>query len=145
MSNNNREKTIEKELFVMKVDEINKNFRKYPREIVQNWIEKMDEYGYEVEFGVNMKSSDVQYEFIKSELMCGLVTKLSLEENELYATVKFFTQGPMSDDIYSGKVKLEECVIVPKGKAEVRDGLVQPNYKLYGFNLVHNSQSSFCK
>lgn len=144
MKQNGEKQIIEKKLFVMKVDELNKNFRKYPRKIVEDWIENMDEYGYDVEYGVNMKSSEVQYEFIKSELMCGLVTKLVLEENTLYANVKFFIEGSMAENIYSGKVKLDDCVVVPKGKAEVRDGMVQLNYKLYGFNLVHNSQSSFC-
>lgn len=140
---NTTETIIEKKFFILEVNRTNKNFRKYTDEVVESWIKNMDDYGYEVEFGVGMKPSDIQYEFIKSELVCGLITELTLEGGILYGTVKFSTEGYRSDDIYSGKIDLNECVIVPKGKSEVRDGVVQKNYILYGFNLVHKSQSSF--
>lgn len=134
---------LEKRFFILEIDKTNKNFRKYTREVVESWIEKMDDYGYEVEFGVYLKPNEIQYEYIKSEMVCGLVTKLTIEDNVLYGDVKFSTEGHKSDEIYSGEIKLEECVIVPKGKSEVRDGVVQRNYTLFGFNIVHRSQSSF--
>lgn len=139
-----KEKIIEKKLFILKVNETNKNFRKYPMQIIREWMEKMDDYGYEVEFGINMRSEEIQYDFINSELMCGLVNELSLEDNVLYGKVKFFKDGILPENISSGKINLDECVLVPKGRAEIRDGIVQSNYKLYGFNIVHRSQSSFC-
>ena len=141
--NNTVDAIIEKKFFILEVNKTNRNFRKYTDEVINSWIDNMDGYGYEVEFGVGMKPSDIQYEFIKSELVCGLVTKLTLEEGILYGTVKFSTESFKSEEIYSGKIDLGECVIVPKGKSEVRDGVVQKNYILYGFNLVHKSQSSF--
>lgn len=134
---------IEKKIFILEIGKINKNFRKYTKEVVQSWIDKMDDYGYEVEFGVFMKPSEIQYEFIKNEIVCGLVTELLIENGILYGIVKFSTDGYKSDDIYSGKLNIDECVIVPKGKAEVRESVVQNNYELFGFNLVHKSQSSF--
>lgn len=137
-------KIIEKEFFILKPDELNKNYRKYSFELVQKWINDMDEYGYEVEFGIDFKSKDIQYEFIKTDLVCGLITKLYLDkENILKGTVKFFTEGYKSDEIYSKKINLDECVLIPKGKAEVREGVVQNNYKLFGFNIVKKYQSSF--
>ena len=134
---------IEKKFFILEVNKTNKNFRKYTDEVVNSWIQNMDDYGYEVEFAAEMKPSDIQYEFIKSEIVCGLVTKLTIEEGTLYGTVKFSTEGFKSEEIYSGKLNLDDYVVVPKGKAEVRDGVVQKNYILYGFDLVHKSQSSF--
>lgn len=134
---------IEREFFILEINKTNKNFRKYPEDVVNSWVENMDDLGYEVEFGVGMKPLDIQYEFIKSELVCGLLTEFRLEDGCLYGRVKFSTDGHKSQDIYSKKIELDECVIVPKGKAEVRDGIVQKNYRLYGFNLVHKNQSSF--
>lgn len=139
----NKNKIIEKKIFILEIGKINKNFRKYTEEVVQSWIDKMDDYGYEVEFGVYFKPSEIQYEFIKTELVCGLVTKLLMEGGKLYGMVKFSTEGYKSEDIYSGKLDINECVIVPKGKSEVREGIVQNNYVLFGFNLVHKTQSSF--
>lgn len=137
------ETIIEKKFFILEIEKTNKNFRKYTREVVESWLEKMDDYGYEVEFGVYLKPNEIQYEYIKSEMVCGLVTSLTIENNILYGNVKFSTEGHKSDEIYSGEIDLDECVIVPKGKSEVRNGIVQKNYTLFGFNLVHKSQSSF--
>lgn len=137
-------KIIEKDFFILKADELNKNYRKYPLELVKKWIDNMDDYGYEVEFGIDLKSKDIQYEFINTDLICGLITKLFLDdENVLKGHVKFFTEGYKSDEFYSNKINLNDCVLIPKGKAEVREGIVQNNYKLFGFNIVKNYQSSF--
>lgn len=136
-------KIIEKKLFILEIGKTNKNFRKYNSEVVQSWIDQMDDYGYEVEFGVFLKPHEIQYEFIKTEMICGLVTELFIEDEKLYGNVKFSTEGHKSEEIYSGKINVDECVIVPKGKSEVRDGIVQKNYVLFGFNLVHKTQSSF--
>lgn len=134
---------IEKEFFILKVDEPNKNFRRYPKDLVDTWIKNIDENGYDLEYAIDAKSKDIQYEYTDSELVCGLVTSLRIKENELYGKVKFFVHGFKSDEIYSNKINLSDCVLIPKGKAEVRDGVVQKNYKLFGFNLVNKNQSSF--
>jgi len=134
---------IEKEFFILKVNEPNKNFRRYPLELVNTWIKNIDENGYDLEYAVDAKSKEIQYEYTNSELVCGLVTKLKIKKNILYGNVKFFTEGYKSEEIYSNKINLDDCVIIPKGKAEVRDGIVQNNYKLFGFNLVNKNQSSF--
>jgi len=89
----NNKKIIEKEFFILKINEPNKNFRRYPEELIRSWI--------------------------------------------------VFLEGFKSNEIYSKKINLDDCVIIPKGKAEVRDGVVQKNYKLFGFNLVNKNQSSF--
>lgn len=141
--NNTVDSIIEKKFFILEINKTNKNFRKYTDEVVNSWIQNMDDYGYEVEFAAEMKPADIQYEFIKSEIVCGLLTELTIENGILYGNVKFSTEGFKSDEIYSGKLNLEDYAIVPKGKAEVRDGVVQKNYILYGFDLVQKSQSSF--
>lgn len=134
---------LEKEFFILKVNEPNKNFRKYSEELVKNWINSLDENGYDLEYAIGSKSKDIQYEYTNSDLVCGIITNLHIKENALYGKVKFFTEGYKSEEIYSKKIDLENCVIIPKGKAEVREGVVQSNYKLFGFNLVDKTQSSF--
>jgi hypothetical protein len=139
----NNKKIIEKEFFILKINEPNKNFRRYPEELIRSWIDGLDENGYDLEFAVDAKSKDIQYEYTNSELVCGIVTKLKIKDNTLFGKVKFFLEGFKSNEIYSKKINLDDCVIIPKGKAEVRDGVVQKNYKLFGFNLVNKNQSSF--
>ena len=134
---------LEKEFFILKVNEPNKNFRRYSEELVKNWINSLDENGYDLEYAIGSKSKDIQYEYTNSDLVCGIITNLYIKENTLYGKVKFFTEGYKSEEIYSKKIDLENCVIIPKGKAEVREGVVQSNYKLFGFNLVEKTQSSF--
>jgi hypothetical protein len=134
---------LEKEFFILKVNEPNKNFRRYSEELVKNWINSLDENGYDLEYAIGSKSKDIQYEYTNSDLVCGIITNLYIKENALYGKVKFFTEGYKSEEIYSKKIILENCVIIPKGKAEVREGVVQSNYKLFGFNLVDKTQSSF--
>ena len=134
---------LEKEFFILKVNEPNKNFRRYSEELVKNWINSLDENGYDLEYAIGSKSKDIQYEYTNSDLVCGIITNLYIKENALYGKVKFFTEGYKSEEIYSKKIDLENCVIIPKGKAEVREGVVQSNYKLFGFNLVDKTQSSF--
>lgn len=134
---------LEKEFFILKVNEPNKNFRRYSEELVKNWINSLDENGYDLEYAIGSKSKDIQYEYTNSDLVCGIITSLHIKENALYGKVKFFTEGYKSEEIYSKKIDLENCVIIPKGKAEVREGVVQSNYKLFGFNLVDKTQSSF--
>jgi len=136
-------KIIEKEFFILKINEPNKNFRRYPLELIESWIKNIDENGYDLEYAIDAKSKEIQYEYTNSELVCGLVTKLKIKDNILYGNVKFFIEGFKSEEIYSKKINLDDCVIIPKGKAEVRDGIVQNNYKLFGFNLVNKNQSSF--
>jgi hypothetical protein len=134
---------LEKDFFILKVNEPNKNFRKYSEDLVKNWIDTLDENGYDLEYAVGSKSKDIQYEYTNSDLVCGIITKLYIKENTLYGKVKFFVEGYKSEEIYSKKIDLENCVVIPKGKAEVREGVVQSNYKLFGFNLVDKTQSSF--
>ncbi len=136
-------KIIEKEFFILKINEPNKNFRRYPLELIESWIKNIDENGYDLEYAIDAKSKEIQYEYTNSELVCGLVNKLKIKDNILYGNVKFFIEGYKSEEIYSKKINLDDCVIIPKGKAEVRDGIVQNNYKLFGFNLVNKNQSSF--
>ena len=112
-------------------------------DIQKNWINSLDENGYDLEYAIGSKSKDIQYEYTNSDLVCGIITNLYIKENTLYGKVKFFTEGYKSEEIYSKKIDLENCVIIPKGKAEVREGVVQSNYKLFGFNLVDKTQSSF--
>jgi hypothetical protein len=139
----NKNKIIEREFFILKINEPNKNFRRYPLELIESWIKNIDENGYDLEYAIDAKSKEIQYEYTNSELVCGLVTKLKIKDNILYGNVKFFIEGFKSEEIYSKKINLDDCVIIPKGKAEVRDGIVQNNYKLFGFNLVNKNQSSF--
>ena len=136
-------KIIEKEFFILKIGEPNKNFRKYPIELVNSWINCLDENGYELEYAVDSKSKEIQYEYINSELVCGIITNLFIKKDDLYAKVKFYVDGFKSEEIYAKKINLDDCVVIPKGKAEVREGIVQNNYKLFGFNLVNKKQSSF--
>lgn len=136
-------KIIEKDFFILKINEPNKNFRRYTEDLVKNWIDSIDENGYDLEFAVDFKSKEIQYEYTNSDIVCGIVSNLYIKDQTLYGKVKFFIEGYMSDEIYSGKIDLDDCVIIPKGKAEVRDGVVQKNYKLFGFNLVNKNQSSF--
>lgn len=138
-----KNKIIEKDFFVLKINEPNKNFRKYTNDLIDEWIKSMDEYGYEIEYAIDFKSKDIQYEYINSDLACGVIKKLYIKDNCLFGKVKFYLEGYMCKEIYSGKINLDKCVIIPKGKAEIRDGIVQKNYKLFGFNLVNNYQSSF--
>lgn len=138
-----KQKILEKDFFILEVNEPNKNFRKYTIELVQNWIDSLDEFGYEIEYAVDFKSKEIQYEFINYDLVCGVLTNLYIKNNYLYGKVRFFTEGYKSEEINSGKLNLDNCVIIPKGKAEIRDGIVQKNYKLFGFNLVNKNQSSF--
>ncbi len=134
---------IERKIFILKINETNKNYRKYTDTVVNNWISEMEDYGYEVEFAVDAKSSDIQYEFIKNEIACAVVTQLLIEDNVLYGITKFSTEGYKSEEIYNGTINLDDCVLIPKSKGEVNEGIVQDNCKLYGFNLVHKNQSSF--
>lgn len=138
-----KQEILEKDFFILVINEPNKNFRRYPEELVRNWIESIDENGYDLEYAIDMKSKEIQYEYTNSELICGILTGLYIKDNSLYGKVRFYLEGYKSEELYNGKINLDDCVIIPKGKAEVRDGIVQKNYKLFGFNLVKKEQSSF--
>lgn len=133
----------EKRFWVMKVDRKNKNHRIYQRPLVQRWLdsEKLKDEGFDIEFVIG--ESDIDYEFLKEELSCGIVTKLELEGDDLYATARFKVEGPKAEIIYSDEKFFESVALVPKGKGAVKNQIVQDDYELYGFNLIKAEASSF--
>jgi hypothetical protein len=136
----------EKTFFILEVDKKNKNHRIYPRKIAQKWIDGKPAEGYDIEWAV--EDIDLEYEFLKETLSCGVVAELfwgeGADSNKLYAKAKFKIEGPKAEEIYNNdKFNIDKLTIVPKGKGAVKNQTVQDDYELYGFNLILLEESSF--
>jgi len=149
-------KIIEKDFKILELNKKNKNHRIYPTSVVESWInyEKSDENRIiELEYAIDGVDEngeaferDILNEFILSSLNVGVVYDLRIENNCLYATVKFKLPeycNNLTDEIYENPSFLEELSIVPKGKGSVKSQTIQDDYELYGFNLILKSDSSF--
>lgn len=138
-------KIKEKTFFILEVDKKNKNHRVYPlKGVVEKWLEDprfKNGEGIGIEYAV--EDTDLEYEFLKESEECGVVTKLYLEDNKLFATAKFKVEHPSTEKIYNDSKYIETLSLVPKGKGAVKNQAVQDDYELYGFNLVLSSESSF--
>lgn len=137
-------KIKEKTFFVLEVDKKNKNFRVYSRLIVDKWrqSEKLKTEGFDIEYAVG-ENIDLKYEFVKDDLVVGVVTELYFEGNKLYAKARFKLNCINYDKIYNDSKFLDGCALVPKGKGAVKNQNIQEDYELYGFNLIKIEESSF--
>jgi hypothetical protein len=144
---------IEKEFAILQVDKKNKNHRNYPKSVVDVWIDNSlnnsDDLnqGYDLEYAIDEEEErDIYNEFTMGSLSCGVVNKLHLKNDILYATVRFKLPKSCSDlteKFYNNELSLDSIAIVPKGKGSVRNQTVQDDYELYGFNLIKIEESSF--
>ena len=149
-------KVIEKEFKILEVGKKNKNHRTYPFSVVNSWLEmeKNNENNlFELEYAIDeidengeVIERDVLNEFIVSSLSCGVVSNLRIDDNVLYATVKFKLPeycNNLTEEIYKNDSVLDAYSVVPKGKGSVKSQTVQDDYELYGFNLILKEDSAF--
>lgn len=140
-------KIIEKRFLILEAGKKNKNHRIFTEALVKTWCDsdklKDEVAGFDIECAID--DDEYDYEYIKDELNIGRVIKLDLEDKKLYATCQFKLVGesPYVEKINNEKDFLEKCTIVPKGKAAVKNHIVQDDYELYGFNLIWANESSF--
>lgn len=142
---------IEKEFFVLKIDEVNEHGRKYSTKIVNEWIEnlKNNKLGYKIEYAFNLNPKNLMTEFIKDTLNCGSVTEFKiLEQNNngklekiLIAKAKFKIKGPYIDELYKPNF-FDNITLIPKGIGKVWGNEIY-DYNLIGFNLVSTELSPF--
>lgn len=139
------ESNNEREFFVMKLGENNNKMRQYTKETVQEWINALKEKkvkNYKIEYVVNVQEGEVKSHFINSNLYCGVVTNISIRDNEVYATAKFKVKGQYAEMIKENPEFFDNLTLVPKGYGKVKDNIVF-DYELYGFNLVEAPRSAF--
>lgn len=151
-------KIIEKEYKILKVDNKNKNFRAYTKEIVEGWIENQKQNedeevinGYELEYAIDNEEEgvfrDIYNDFILDSLSCGIVRNLRIDDKGYLVGLVSFKLPKFCNDltgeIYGEESDLENYAIVPKGKGSVKNQEVQNDYELYGFNLIMKEESSF--
>jgi hypothetical protein len=151
-------KIIEKEYKILKVDNKNKNFRAYTKEIVEGWIENQKQNedeevinGYELEYAIDNEEEgvfrDIYNDFILDSLSCGIVRNLRIDDKGYLVGLVSFKPPKFCNDltgeIYDKESDLEKYAIVPKGKGSVKNQEVQNDYELYGFNLIMKEESSF--
>lgn len=146
---NEKSKIIEHRFLILDVEKRNKNHRFYTSNIVDKWVE--DEriengQGIDIEYALDDDSDGedgcLKNEFLTEHLSCGIVTKIEKEGIKYYGIVKF-KKNDLTKDIYSGEIKLDDITIVPKGKGSIKNQEVQPDYELFGFNLIKVSDSAF--
>lgn len=147
-------KIIEKEFAILQVDKKNKNHRNYPTSVVNVWVEnelnRSEDLnqGFDLEYAIDDEEEerDIYNEFTMGSLSCGIVNRLQLRNNVLYATVRFKLPqscGNLTENFYEDESILNTIAIVPKGKGSVRNQTVQDDYELFGFNLIKVEDSSF--
>lgn len=150
-------KVIEKEYRILKIDNRNKNFRAYTKEVVEKWIKNQKQNkegvidGYELEYAIDNEEEgvfrEIYNDFILDSLSCGIVRELKInEENYLVGVVSFKLPefcNDLTKEIYGENFELDDYAIVPKGKGSVKNQEVQNDYELYGFNLIMKKDSSF--
>jgi hypothetical protein len=147
-------KIIEKEFAILQVDKKNKNHRNYPTSVVNVWVENELNHsedlnqGFDLEYAIDDEEEerDIYNEFTMGSLSCGIVNRLQLINNVLYATVRFKLPqscGNLTENFYEDESILNTIAIVPKGKGSVRNQTVQDDYELFGFNLIKVEDSSF--
>jgi hypothetical protein len=143
-------KIIEHRFPVLEIERKNKNHRNYPKPVVDKWFDNEElnsdnvNQGYDLEYAV--EDQDIYHEFTKGALSCGVINKLEIEGNMLYANVRFKLPescNNLTEKIYSGEMDLDSVAVVPKGKGSVKNQTVQDDYELYGFNLISKEESSF--
>lgn len=143
-------KIIEKRFPVLEVEKKNKNHRNYPEPVVNKWMDndelksENENQGYDLEYAV--EDQDIYHEFTKGSLSCGVVNKLEVVDNMLYANVRFKLPeacNNLTEKIYGEDFDLDTVCVVPKGKGSVKNQTVQDDYELYGFNLIAKKESSF--
>lgn len=143
-------KIIEHRFPVLEIEKKNKNHRNYPKAVVDVWMNdselnsENENQGYDLEYAV--EDQDIYHEFTKGSLSCGVVNKLEVEDNILYATVRFKLPescNNLTEKIYNSQDVLNSVSVVPKGKGSVKNQTVQDDYELYGFNLIAKKESSF--
>lgn len=136
---------IEKEFFVMTVEEQNTKLRIYPKSIVQDWIDKLskpDSEFYKIEYAINIKEEELTNMYINDSLYCGAVYQIELRGNKVYAKAKFKVKGNYADEMRNNPEFFDNLTIVPKGFGVVQDDKIT-NYELFGFNLVEKERSTF--
>lgn len=149
---------IKKEYKILKIDNKNKNFRAYTKEVVEDWIENQKQSeengvidGYELEYAIDNEEEgvfrDIYNDFILDSLSCGIVRNLRIDDKGYLVGLVSFKPprfcNNLTGEIYSEEVDLEKYAIVPKGKGSVKNQEVQNDYELYGFNLIMKEESSF--
>ncbi len=139
---------IEKEFFVLNIDEKNNNYRIYSEKLIKQWINELNSLsvrGFQIEFAVDMDEKSLKTEYVKETLFCGLVTGLhivtSKEKKLLMAKSKFKIKGPYADRMREPEF-FDNLTLVPKGKGKVSENIIY-DYNLIGFNLIDKDVSPF--
>lgn len=135
---------MEREFFVLKIDENNNKMRRFTRETVEEWVESLNSKKvtqYKIENVVGLKESDASYNYISSSLYCGVVTELIIRDNKLYAKARFKVRGPHAETMKAPGY-FDNLTLVAKGYGKVKDNIIY-DYELYGFNLVEWHRSAY--
>lgn len=138
-------KIIEREFYVLTVDKNNQKNRRHSKETVQKWIDDLNNKNpehYKIEYAIDVLEKDVKNHFINDALYCGIVTKLELKGDELFATSKFKTKGVPNEEMLTNPDFFNNLTLVPKGVGQIKDCIIC-DYELYGFNLVKETKSAF--
>jgi len=131
----------EKEFYVLTINSINSKMRQHTRETVQGWIDDLENkvvQNYKIEYAINVLESQLKHKFINDALYCGIVTKLELRGDDLYATAKFKQRTVPNPEMINNPNFYDKLELTPKGEGNVKNSIIY-NYKLIGFNLVEKS------
>lgn len=143
----NKPNLIEKEFYVLTVNQLNKKTRQHSTETVQGWIDALknkEVQFYKIEYAIDTLEKDVKNHFINDSLYCGIVVELELRGDELYAKAKFKTKAIPNPEMVTNPNFYDDLTLVPKGKGYVKNNIIY-NYELFGFNLVESKKSTFKK
>lgn len=134
---------IEKDFYVLTVDKINEQFRMYESSIIKEWIDNIGD-GYKIEYSIDVKDEELANHFVSDSLWVGMVTKLRLDGDKLYASAKFKVKGEFVEQFYNNENILSSLTLAPKCDADI-DAYNQKIYncKLYGFSLIEAKYSTF--
>lgn len=138
---------ITHEFYIMDINTANKRYRKYPLDIVNKWIDDLNNQKvkfYKIENVIHNDEKEVKKEYIKESLYCGMVNKLEIKNNKLYAHAIFKTKGQFANEIRASANFFDDLTLTPKGKGKIKLQSVC-DYTLICFNLVQKTRSAFFK
>jgi len=131
----------EKEFYILTINSLNSKMRQHTRETVQGWIDDLENkvvQHYKIEYAIDVLESQIKHKFINDSLYCGIVTKLELRGDDLYAIAKFKQKTVPNPEMLTNPNFYDHLELTPKGEGNVKNNIIY-NYKLIGFNLVEKS------
>lgn len=136
---------IQKDLFILEIDKINRFNRMYPLDVVKQWIENIKNGSvpyYKIEFSYDLDENNFFTEYVSDMYYCGHVTDIYVEDKKVYGKAKFMINNIILNKIYDDPTLLEELSLTPKGFSYISKNTVC-QHELIGFNLINKKRSPF--